>query len=147
MTVDEPVYTYAGDDSEGLFAGFIEYRNLYILLTGLFVTVVVTLGIWNNRSVGALRCFTVGSLPFVSTLVWVFGFRQNKPKAHDRDLLQTAVSGKSWRPSENQRSHPLQDSNIKPRFAGAAPNGWFCNDLVVWNCISKGGIHFEGLYL
>jgi type IV secretion system protein TrbE len=144
MTVDEPVHTYAGDDSEGLFAGFIEYRNLYILLGGLFVTLVVTLGIWNNRSVGALRCFTVGSLPFLSTLVWVFGFRQGKPKAHDRDVVQTAISGNSWQPSRNQGSHPLQDSNTKPRFTGSAPNGWFCDDLLVWNSISKGGYTSKG---
>jgi hypothetical protein len=144
MTVDEPIQTYAGDDSEGLFAGFIEYRNLYILLGGLFVTLVVTLGIWNNRSVGPLRCFTVGSLPFLSTLVWVFGFRQGKPKAHDRDVVQTAISGNSWQPSTNQGSHPLQDSNTKPRFTGSAPNGWFCRDLLVWNSISKGGYTSKG---
>jgi hypothetical protein len=144
MTVDETVNTYAGDDSEGLFAGFIEYKNLYILLGGLFVTLVVTLAIWHNRSVGALKCFVVGSLPFLSTLVWVFGFRQGKPKAHDRDLVQSAVTGKSWQPSHDQGSHPLKDSSTKPQFTGAAPNGWFCNGLLVWNSISKGGYTSKG---
>ena len=98
MTVDETVNTNAGDDSEGLFAGFIEYTNLYILLAGLGVTLVITLSLWHNRSVGALRCFGVGSLPFLVTSIWVFGFRQGRPKAYDRDLAQTAVTGNSWQP-------------------------------------------------
>ena len=145
MTVDETVNTNAGDDSEGLFAGCIEYKNLYILLAGLAVTLVITLTLWHNRSVGPLKCFGVGSLPFLVTLLWVFGFRQGKPKAHDRDLVQTAVTGNSWQASKSRASHPIDDHcPQKPRFSQSAPNGWFCNDLIVWNSIGKGGFTSKG---
>jgi hypothetical protein len=102
MEVSETVNTNSGDESEGLFAGCIEYKNLFILLGGLALTLVLTLSIWHNRNVAPVRCFAVGSLPFLITLLWFFGFRQGKPKAHDRDLLQTALTGKSWQQAPNQ---------------------------------------------
>ena len=145
MTVDETVYTNSGDESEGLFAGCIEYKNLFILLGGLAVTLVVTLCIWHNRSVTPLKCFSVGSFPFLLTCLWVFGFRQGKPKAYDRDFLQTAVHGKAWQQAQDQPNGPLQERPPKPpKFSPAAPNGWICDGLVVWNSIRKGGYTAKG---
>jgi hypothetical protein len=145
MTVDETVYTNSGDESEGLFAGCIEYKNLFILLGGLAVTLVVTLCIWHNRSVTPLKCFSVGSFPFLLTCLWVFGFRQGKPKAYDRDFLQTAVNGKAWQQAPDQPNGPLQERPPKPpKFSPAAPNGWICDGLVVWNSIRKGGYTAKG---
>ena len=145
MEVSETVNTNSGDESEGLFAGCIEYKNLFILLGGLALTLVLTLTIWHNRNVAPVRCFVVGSLPFLITCLWVFGFRQGKPKAHDRDLLQTALTGKGWDQDPEQPFSPVQDQPTKqPKFAPVAPNGWICEGLVLWGCIRKGGYTSKG---
>ena len=145
MEVSETVYTNSADESEGLFAGCIEYKNLFILLGGLALTLALTLAIWHNRQVPPAQCFTVGALPFSISCLWVFGFRQGKPKAHDRDLLQTGLTGKSWQQAPSQPAGPLQDRPSKsPRFAPAAPNGWICEGLVIWGSIRKGGYTAKG---
>jgi type IV secretion system protein TrbE len=148
MEVSEQVNTNSGDESEGLFAGFIEYKNLFILLGGLALTLVLTLAIWHNRHVAPAKCFVVGSLPLLITCLWVFGFRQGKPKAHDRDLLQTAIKGMAWQQDPIQPDGPIDEKQPRPtKFAPAAPNGWICDGLIVWGSIRKGGYTSKGFVL
>ena len=67
------------------------------------------------------------------------------PKAYDRDFLQTAVHGKAWQQAPDQPNGPLQERPPKPpKFSPAAPNGWICDGLVVWNSIRKGGYTAKG---
>lgn len=148
MEVSEQVNTNSGDESEGLFAGFIEYKNLFILLGGLALTLVLTLAIWHNRNVAPAKCFVVGSLPLLITCLWVFGFRQGKPKAHDRDLLQTAIKGMAWQQDPIQPDGPIDEKQPRPtKFAPTAPNGWICDGLIVWGSIRKGGYTSKGFVL
>jgi hypothetical protein len=148
MDVSEQVYTNSGDESEGLFAGWIEYRNLFILLGGLFITVVLTLAIWRNKQVPPAQCFSVGSIPFAISCLWVFGFRQGKPKAHDRDLLQTALNGKSWQQAANQPGSPVDEKPAKrSKFSPDAPNGWLCDGLIIWGGIRKRGYTAKGFVI
>ena len=148
MEVSDQVYTNSSDESEGLFAGWIEYQNLFILLGGLGLTLALTLAIWHNRSVPPAQCFAVGSLPFALTCFWVFGFRQGKPKAHDRDLLQSALDGKSWQQAPIQPTGPVQEQPAKrARFSPAAPNGWLCDGLIVWGSIRRGGYTAKGFVI
>ena len=133
---------------KGSSPGCIEYKNLFILLGGLALTLALTLAIWHNRTcaAGAMLRGRFG-FPLLITCLWVFGFRQGKPKAHDRDLLQTALTGKSWQQAPSQPTGPLQDRPSKPpRFAPAAPNGWICEGLVIWGSIRKGRLYRQRLY-
>ena len=142
----EQIHTNSGDDSEGLFAGWIEYKNLFILLGGLFLTMALTLAIWHNRQVPKAQCFSIGALPFAVSCLWVFGFRQGKPKAYDRDLLQTTLSGKSWQQSASQPSGPVDEkpASKRSKFSPDAPNGWICDGLLIWGGIRRGGYTAKG---
>ncbi|HEY5743407.1 MAG TPA: TraC family protein [Terrimicrobiaceae bacterium] len=144
MTAEEPVSTNAGDDSEGLFAGIIEYKNLFIILGGLALSLFLTLALYHNKAVPPLKCFGVGSIPLIVGLVWVLGFRQARPKNYDLDLVETSITGKGWKPDQRQLPNPAIEQSEKAELDGSAPNGWFCDGLLVWNAIAKGGFTSKG---
>jgi hypothetical protein len=100
------VQTHAGDDSDGKIWG-IEGMNILLILSGLILSVGLSLTLFRQQAHSPLLSFGVGSLPLVLMVAYVFGFRQGKPKCYDSDLLETCVSGKAWRPFFRSSRHPL----------------------------------------
>ena len=98
------VHTHAGDDSDGKIWG-IEGMNLLFILAGLLISIGLALLLSRHHaptfSVGA------GAAPFVLVTLYVFAFRQGKPKAFDSDWLETLASGRGWMPATRQLRNPL----------------------------------------
>ncbi len=98
------VHTHAGDDSDGKIWG-IEGMNLLFMLAGLLVSIGLALLLSRHNapalSVGA------GAGPFVLVTIYVFAFRQGKPKSFDSDWLETQANGSGWMPSPRQPRNPL----------------------------------------
>lgn len=102
------VNTHAGDDSDGRIWG-IEGANILFILGGLLVSVGLTLMLYRQPNHSGPFWFGVGALPFVVSTIYVFAFRQQKPKSYDTDLLETFLSGSAWLPARRQPRHPLHD--------------------------------------
>ena len=98
------VHTHAGDDSDGKIWG-IEGMNLLFMLAGLLIGIGLALLLSRHSaptlSVGA------GAVPFALVALYVFAFRQGKPKAFDTDWLETHASGSGWMPPFRQPRNPL----------------------------------------
>jgi hypothetical protein len=98
------VQTHAGDDSDGKIWG-IEGMNLLFMLAGLLIGIGLALLLSRHHppalSVGA------GAAPFALVTVYVFAFRQGKPKAFDTDWLETLASGSGWMPPTRQPHDPI----------------------------------------
>lgn len=96
--------THAGDDSDGKIWG-IEGMNLLFMLAGLLLGIGLALVLSRHNaptlSVGA------GAVPFALITVYVFAFRQGKPKAYDSDWLETRANGTGWTPPSPQPLNPL----------------------------------------
>ncbi len=41
--------------------------------------------------------------------VYVFAFRQGRPRSYDSDLLETILSGRMWLPPRRQPGNPIHD--------------------------------------
>lgn len=97
------VQTQAGDDSDGKIWG-IEGMNLLFMLGGLLISVGLALLLSRHHaptlSVGA------GVVPFALITIYVFAFRQGRPKAFDTDWLETHAVGSSWMPPSRQPRNP-----------------------------------------
>lgn len=98
------IQTHAGDDSDGKIWG-IEGMNLLFMLAGLLIGIGIALLLSRYNaptlSVGA------GAVPFALVSVYVFAFRQGKPKAFDTDWLETQANGSGWMPVSRQPRNPL----------------------------------------
>ena len=98
------IQTHAGDDSDGKIWG-IEGINLLFMLAGLLIGIGLALLLSRHHaptlSVGA------GAVPFALVTIYVFAFRQGKPKAFDTDWLETHASGSGWMPPTRQPLTPL----------------------------------------
>ncbi len=98
------VHTLAGDDSDGKIWG-IEGINLLFMLAGLLIGIGLALLLSRHHaptlSVGA------GAAPFALASIYVFAFRQGKPKAFDTDWLETQTTGSVWMPPNYQPLNPL----------------------------------------
>ncbi len=99
------VQTHAGDDSDGKIWG-IEGTNILFILCGLLMSIGLAMMLFRHHS--ALMSVGFGLLPVVVLSVYVFGFRQGKPKAYDTDLLESLLGGTGWTPSSRQPSHPIR---------------------------------------
>jgi len=98
------VHTHAGDDSDGRIWG-IEGMNLLFMLAGLLVSIGLALLLSRHHaptlSVGA------GAMPFALVTIYVFAFRQGKPKAFDTDWMETQAVGSGWMSPARQPRNPL----------------------------------------
>ena len=98
------IQTHAGDDSDGKIWG-VEGMNLLFMLAGLLLSIGLALLLSRHHapalSVGA------GAVPFALITLYVFVFRQGKPKAFDTDWLETQASGSGWMPPTHQSHNPL----------------------------------------
>lgn len=99
-----PIPTHAGDDSDGKIWG-IEGTNLLFMVAGLLIGIGLALLLSRHHaptlSVGA------GAVPFALLSVYVFAFRQGRPKAFDTDWLETQANGSGWMPPSRQPRNPL----------------------------------------
>ena len=98
------VHTNAGDDSDGKIWG-IEGVNVLFILSGVLLSIGLSLLLSRHHaptlSVGA------GAMPFVLITIYVFAFRQGKPRAFDSDWLETQAAGSGWKPLIRQPRNPL----------------------------------------
>lgn len=99
------VPTHAGDDSDGKIWG-IEGINILLILTGLILSVGLSMMLFRQQAHSPFVSFGVGSLPLVLMVAYVFGLRQGKPRHYDTDLLETFTCGTGWMPGRQPR-HPL----------------------------------------
>ncbi len=105
------VHTHAGDESDGKIWG-IEGMNLLFMLAGLLIGIGLALLLSRHHaptlSVGA------GAVPFAISTIYVFAFRQGKPKAFDTDWLETLANGSGWMPSPRQpRNHLISHASTE----------------------------------
>jgi hypothetical protein len=102
------INTHAGDDSDGKLWG-IEGVNILFILAGLLLSVGLSLMLFRQQAHSAAFSFGVGLLPLVLSCVYVFAFRQGRPRSYDSDLLETLLGGRAWLPPRRQPSHPILD--------------------------------------
>lgn len=100
------IHTHAGDDSDGKIWG-IEGINILFILAGVLASVGLTLMLFRQPNHSTGFSFGIGSLPFILLSLYVFTFRQGKPKSYDTDLLETLISGRAWMPPRHQPRHPF----------------------------------------
>ena len=100
------INTHAGDDSDGKLWG-IEGANILFILAGQLLSVGLSLMLFRQQVHSPAFSFGVGSLPLVLACVYVFAFRQGKPRSYDTDFLETLLSGKAWLPPRCQSRHPI----------------------------------------
>ena len=100
------ISTHAGDDSDGKLWG-IEGINILFIVTGLLLSVGLSLMLFRQQVHSPAFSFGAGSLPFVLASVYVFTLRQGRPRSYDTDLLETLLSGRAWLPPRWQPRHPL----------------------------------------
>ncbi|MBM3610448.1 MAG: hypothetical protein FJX18_02845, partial [Alphaproteobacteria bacterium] len=138
--------THAGDKSDGLLWG-IEASNVFIVIGGLAVSIFfifATSSPQNNSLISLAGCF----VPLIATLLYVFNFRQGRPKSFDKDLIDTVVNGKAWSIDfkkiqlPNPCETPVKDHQSKIDYG--APNGWLAEGLIVYNRIGIGGFVAKG---
>jgi len=98
------VHTHAGDDSDGKIWG-IEGMNLLFMLAGLLIS--IGLALLFSRHHAPTLSVGVGAVPFALITIYVFAFRQGKPKAFDTDWLETQANGSGWMPPTRQPLNPL----------------------------------------
>lgn len=98
------VHTHAGDDSDGKIWG-IEGMNLLFMLGGLLISIGLALMV--SRHQAPTFSVVAGAGPFALVTVYVFAFRQGKPKAFDSDWLETQAAGSGWMPPVHQPPNPL----------------------------------------
>jgi len=98
------VPTQAGDDSDGKIWG-IEGTNILFLLAALLATIGLTLLL--SRHHAPTFSVSMGAVPLVLVVGYVFALRQGKPKSFDTDLLETFSTGTGWMPPTYQPRNPL----------------------------------------
>jgi hypothetical protein len=100
------INTHAGDDSDGKLWG-IEGINILFILAGLLLSVGLSLMLFRQQAHSAAFSFGVGSLPLVLACIYVFAFRQGRPRSYDTDLLETLLNRRAWLPPRRQPRHPI----------------------------------------
>jgi hypothetical protein len=89
--------TYAGTDSDGKIWG-IEGTNLIIILFGVIISLAILLLVWTKSERFGFLPYTMAVMPAIAALLYVFFFRQGKPKAFDTDFMETLITGRGWAP-------------------------------------------------
>lgn len=97
------VHTHAGDDSDGKIWG-IEGMNLLFMLAGLLISIGLALIL--SRHHAPTHAVGAAVIPFILITVYVFAFRQGRPKAFDSDWLETQATGSGWVPPTLQPRNP-----------------------------------------
>lgn len=103
--------THAGDDSEGQILG-IHFKNFLYIAVALLLSTILLLVIYRKNEGNIQQALLTGMLPLSFALVHVFAFRQGRPSAYDRDLVETMLTGKAWQPSFKPKSRPLLSNDL-----------------------------------
>ncbi|MDX2225621.1 MAG: hypothetical protein SFY92_00760 [Verrucomicrobiae bacterium] len=100
--------TLGADESKGKFLIFEGNENAFIFIGGVMLAMgcLYQLKTWNLHY--AIK-FGLAAVPVILASVWIFGFRQGKPPAYDKDYFHDVFNlEKSWKPDlAKSIRHPL----------------------------------------
>ena len=100
--------TNSGDDSKGRTWG-LDGGLFWYLLGGLFVFVMLLLVCFSMARMSFPASLGIAAMPLALVLAYVFGLRQGKPPAYDRDLCDYALRGRGFSPLPlKQPRNPLK---------------------------------------
>ncbi len=102
----QTIDTQAGDDSEGKIWG-LEGNSLLIVIGGIVSGVIMTVSAFSYWNCPPVMALGYGTVPAILGIIYVFTLRERRPKAFDKDLLETLICGRSWQHQRTSKPHPL----------------------------------------
>src|SRR5262245_11431736 len=95
------------DDYQGRTWG-LDGNLFWFIAGGAFSFVVILLFLFSALKLGLAISLVTAVIPFLLSLIYVFGFRQGKPPAYDIDCLDLWLNGAGFGPNPlRQPLHPL----------------------------------------
>jgi len=104
--------TNSADDSKGRTWG-LEGNLFWYMTGGCFTSVMTLLITFSCAKVSFLVSLLIAAIPLLLTLVYIYGFRQNKPPGYDIDCLDCRINGSAFGPAPSYRlTHPLEKEQV-----------------------------------
>ncbi len=103
--------TNSAEDSAGKTWG-LEGSLFWYLTGGVFTSVIVLLVLFSMWRWTLTASAAAAVVPLAIVLLYIFGFRQGKPRGYDRDLFELLLTGSGFAPElPGKTFHPLDDSS------------------------------------
>ena len=102
--------TNSADDSQGGAFGLDGNQYLVIIIAaiaGIGIVLLLFNGLQMSLGVSAVA----GAMPFVISMVYIFGFKRGKPAGYDIDLFDTHIVGKDFNFNPHAKRSPLLKSH------------------------------------
>ena len=103
--------TNSAEDSAGKTWG-LEGSLFWYLTGGIFTSVIVLLVLFSMWRWALTASAAAAVVPLLLVLLYIFGFRQGKPRGYDRDLFELWLRGPGFAPElPGKTIHPLDTSS------------------------------------
>ena len=94
--------TNSGEDSEGSIWG-MEGSSFFALIVGAAVSVGIMLTMFTSLDASFSASAGVAVVPLALTLVYVFGFKNGRPRGYALDVLELVIVGRHWAPDARRQ--------------------------------------------